>query len=372
MPFRKPLLAILPSLLLPCLATSALAADVYNCTVTPAASNLSYTFNGLAPTTGNLRGDTTATPASRTKRPPQNFFTCGTLTPTQNDLVPFTGTGTINGSGSNIQPTGTFTLELNTVTNQARLLSASFDLLGTSSAAAAALLDNFSVPSFCAINPGCLVPIPITIDLPLGDATISDVLADLDAGPYTGTLTPTGPNQYNFSINAIFAITPSVEFLGSPFNTGTQSVPVVFSGSATVTGTTLAVTSSLNLQFMQMEPTPVVLPESPFTITGVGICEGLNLLLAATITSSSASFSSMSTIVSAGTFVPQPCPGDFNNDGTVDLLDLLAFNGQWSANLGQAVTAGANGDYNQSGTVDLLDLLAFNGDWSSNLGLACP
>ncbi len=69
---------------------------------------------------------------------------------------------------------------------------------------------------------------------------------------------------------------------------------------------------------------------------------------------------------------PAPCPGDYNDDGFVDLLDLLAFNGEWSGNLGTMVPMGTLGDYDGSGTVDLLDLLAFNGDWSSNLGTPCP
>ncbi len=69
---------------------------------------------------------------------------------------------------------------------------------------------------------------------------------------------------------------------------------------------------------------------------------------------------------------PLPCPGDYNGSGGVDLLDLLAFNGDWSSNLGQSVPAGTSGDYNGSGTVDLLDLLAFNSDWSANLGQGCP
>lgn len=64
--------------------------------------------------------------------------------------------------------------------------------------------------------------------------------------------------------------------------------------------------------------------------------------------------------------------GDYNDDGFVDLLDLLAFNGEWSGNLGTMVPMGTLGDYDGSGTVDLLDLLSFNGDWSGNLGTPCP
>ncbi len=66
------------------------------------------------------------------------------------------------------------------------------------------------------------------------------------------------------------------------------------------------------------------------------------------------------------------CPGDYNGSGAVDLLDLLAFNADWSGNLGTSVPMGTLGDYDANGSVDLLDLLAFNADWSANLGQPCP
>ncbi len=69
---------------------------------------------------------------------------------------------------------------------------------------------------------------------------------------------------------------------------------------------------------------------------------------------------------------PVPCPGNYNTDSTVDLLDLLAFNSAYSTSLGQNVPPGTNGDYDANGVVDLLDLLAFIGDWSTNLGTPCP
>ncbi len=80
------------------------------------------------------------------------------------------------------------------------------------------------------------------------------------------------------------------------------------------------------------------------------------------------------TVSYSGTLVggSTPCPGDYNDDGNVDLLDLLAFNSEWSGNLGTTVPMGTLGDYDTNGSVDLLDLLAFNGDWSSNLGTPCP
>ncbi|MBX3386754.1 MAG: hypothetical protein KF768_09300 [Phycisphaeraceae bacterium] len=68
---------------------------------------------------------------------------------------------------------------------------------------------------------------------------------------------------------------------------------------------------------------------------------------------------------------PLPCPGDYNDDGVVDLADLLAFLGDWNPNLGQS-GMGLPGDINDDGVVDLADLLQFLGDWNPNLGSVCP
>lgn len=62
---------------------------------------------------------------------------------------------------------------------------------------------------------------------------------------------------------------------------------------------------------------------------------------------------------------------DYADDNVLDLLDLLAFNADWSANLGQSVPAGTLGDVNSDGTVDLLDLLEFLGCWTTYLGTPC-
>ncbi|MBX3386340.1 MAG: proprotein convertase P-domain-containing protein [Phycisphaeraceae bacterium] len=68
---------------------------------------------------------------------------------------------------------------------------------------------------------------------------------------------------------------------------------------------------------------------------------------------------------------PEPCPGDYNGDGVVDLGDLLSFLGDWNPNLGQTAP-GLPGDVSGDGTVDLADLLFFLNDWNPNLGQTCP
>lgn len=68
----------------------------------------------------------------------------------------------------------------------------------------------------------------------------------------------------------------------------------------------------------------------------------------------------------------ESCPGDYDGNLSVNLLDLLSFISEWSSNLGGSGAPGLPGDYNQDGSVNLLDLLGFNADWSSNLGQTCP
>ena len=52
------------------------------------------------------------------------------------------------------------------------------------------------------------------------------------------------------------------------------------------------------------------------------------------------------------------CPGDFNGDGAVNTLDVLAFLNAWTAGDGAA-------DFNNDGSVNTLDVLAFLNVWTS-------
>lgn len=64
------------------------------------------------------------------------------------------------------------------------------------------------------------------------------------------------------------------------------------------------------------------------------------------------------------------CAGDYNGDGAVDLVDLLAFNSDWTAELGQQGPSLA-ADVNPSNSVDLLDLLTFLDAWLNQIGGGC-
>lgn len=66
-------------------------------------------------------------------------------------------------------------------------------------------------------------------------------------------------------------------------------------------------------------------------------------------------------VVDMGAFewqVEDPCPADFNGDGSVNTLDVLAFLNAWSSGDSAA-------DFNHDGTVNTLDVLAFLNAWSA-------
>lgn len=60
--------------------------------------------------------------------------------------------------------------------------------------------------------------------------------------------------------------------------------------------------------------------------------------------------------------VASSCPGDLNQDGQADLLDLLSFLNEWTSRLG-GPASGSIADFEPDGVADLLDLLAFLSAW---------
>ena len=57
----------------------------------------------------------------------------------------------------------------------------------------------------------------------------------------------------------------------------------------------------------------------------------------------------------AGLFCPLPCPADINDDGSVNVTDLLELLAAWGPNPGHAADINEDGSVN---VTDLLDLLA--------------
>ena len=61
------------------------------------------------------------------------------------------------------------------------------------------------------------------------------------------------------------------------------------------------------------------------------------------------------------TLVPGPCPADFDGDGTVNVLDVVAFITNWNA-------SGPGADFNGDGSINVLDVVAFITVWNTGCG----
>jgi hypothetical protein len=64
---------------------------------------------------------------------------------------------------------------------------------------------------------------------------------------------------------------------------------------------------------------------------------------------------------------PCGCPADFDDSGTVDVVDLFDFLDAWFATNGQSGT-GLAADFDNSGTVDVVDLFDFLDAWFATNG----
>lgn len=331
-------LATLAGITLPIAATD--AADAFAFSVNQSTSSITYAFNASAPFTGTMQGenDLTKPPAeqTRTKRPPQSLFSCGSLTATQNDLVNISGTIAASGSSSPsspVRPAGTFKLGLNTSNNTCVLQDTNLNLIASGALGIAATINNFSTQAFCAINPSCNVPIPITINLPLGSVNITSITASQAAGNQaSGTLTPAGPDAWTFTVPVVLTVTPTATFSGAPFPVAPQDVPTVLTGTVTRTGNTASIAATTQIDFA---PTPITTPTPqppfPFTLPSDSIlCPNVNLVMTLTITSSTVTNSQTAALNADGTRIVCRCDSDAS--GSITPNDIFDFLNKWFTN----------------------------------------
>jgi hypothetical protein len=243
-------------------ATASLAGVGYTFTINQSTSALTYSFSAAAPfgTGGTPAADSTLIGANnptlpagqqtRTRRM-QNIITCGGFTATQNE--PITISGSISASGNStgqpaVHPGGTFKLGLDTTAGHCRLQDLNLNLVATGAITTAASMNNFAYQSFCTTNPACNAPFLIPITLPLGNVTVSSLLAQQAAGvPAPGTLTANGPGTWHFSVDTTVTVTPTITFGGAPLAADPQQIPATISGDVTLSGNTATVTASTTL-----------------------------------------------------------------------------------------------------------------------------
>jgi hypothetical protein len=354
---------LLPSALALALASPALAAEGYRFVVSQPDSSVTYQFNASLPFTGSLIGtnDPMALPAAqtRTKRM-ASIFSCGTFGATQNDAI--TVSGSISSTGSsptptNIRPSGTFALGFDPVANTSFARSVNLQLLATGALSVNASLANFSYQSFCTVNPSCNAPFLFAITLPLGSISITSIQLTQLPGDALGTLTPTGPDAWTFSIPLTATLTPAATFSGAPLTLASQDLPIVLAGSITRTPAGVVVSSSFTASFAPpVDPTPTVLPPTPFAVPAdSALCPNINITLNLTTASAVTTLSSTSMLTTApGTRIPCPC--DANASGSITVQDIFEFLALWFLNDPRA-------DINAVGGITVQDIFDFLACW---------
>lgn len=363
-------------------SVSTYAGDAYTFTVNQPNSSVLYNISVSAPFSGSMTGENNPTkPAieqTRMKRATQViclFPSCGTFTATTNDVVNVSGALTTSGSNtaSNpARPDGTFQLDINTTTGVARLRGLRTNLLASGAISLTVNLSNFDyVGPFCTVNPSCSVGDCGAITLPLGNGTLSDLIAtQAPTDVAVGTLTAgSSAGQWNFSIPVTVTVTTALALNGAPFPSTPQLLPIVFAGTVTVAPTSASMTGSTTVDINPpADTTPTVQPPQAFTIpTGSPLCVGANILLSLTTNPAGSAGTTIRTTGNASYAAAGPkvaCDCDIDASDTRDVADIFAYLSLFFANNTRA-------DFDRNGTIEVADIFAFLSCWFGGTGFGC-
>ncbi len=317
------------------------AADAFEFTVTQSASSVTYSFGVNSPFTGSLIGenDPLKPPAQQTRSKRfANLFSCGSFGATQNDPVTISGALVAGGSNSSgtpaVRPSGTFKLAINPAANTCELRDFSSNLIASGAISIAASLNNFTYQSFCTVNPSCSAPFLFAIpSLTVGQASVTGLTAVQNPGtPAPGTLTPTGPSSWTFTVPVSLTVTPTLAFNGAPLAADPQIVPAIITGTVTRTGSTAVATASATIDASPAPvTTPTALPPTPLSIpTDSALCPGINVITTLTLTSQTLTSQSTIALSAAGNLIPCRC--DTDGSGTLTAADIFDYLNLWFAN----------------------------------------
>lgn len=286
-------------------AASATRADVYDF-VQQSSSGVSIGTTSInATTSGTLIGDwdpTTNPGGTRTK--PGVFGTFGT---TENVAVPLTLAPHVSGS-PNVPTEGIFQLDID-------FGSSSLVMSGYASAMSSvnpptgslALSADFGTPQGFRTRAPDSTYIPGTFNVPFGSATITGFQLDQNVATSLGTLTPQGGGVYDFSVATTADLTFKVLVLGNEQIAGPISVPLVLTGTLTITGSTATVLSSAAINVDDTQMPNQVIPDFTTTIPTILPPGGnASLIFSLTLTEISTILQGTVTNDASGIVVPEP------------------------------------------------------------------
>jgi hypothetical protein len=339
-------------------ATATAPAATYDMTIRTNASGLSATLNLTANTAGTLIGDwdpNTNPAGTRTK--PGAF---GSFGDTENVPVDVT-LDSVFGGPIDTAPSGSFQLALNPALGTLEVLGFSSDLLGGESVALG-LSVTLETATFRTRNPTSLFPGGVPITIPLGDATLLQLTATQGAVPGAGTLTETGPGQYDFAAAVPVELQSSLDFFGNPLAPPPTPALLALAGQIVVSGDSASLVSSQPLAFAQSQDPNTALPEMPLALpTVLPPGSTANVLLHLVLQTVNSSVTGTNALAASGALLARP--GDLDCDGDVDFYDIdpfvLALLGETAYQAVYPDCNWLNGDCDQSGSVDFFDIDPF-------------
>jgi hypothetical protein len=276
-----------------------------------------------------------------------------------NNPIPIELTMTIAFDGDSV-PTGPLDLVLDPTTASATITGLAWIVL-PETVLPATMTATVLYDTFRTVAPNSLYPGGIPVEIPLGEATISDVTI-MQTASAVGTATPVdgqpGAHDILVPVPATLSLVVSNEALGEV----PMEFPIILNidGVHQIGNATDMLTMTVEAAFDQAgdlpgTPLPTIPLEMP-TIIPPGD-ETAGVLLDLTPTGASAQFAVSANLLATH---QQGVPGDVNGDGTVNTDDLLAVLAAWGP-----CSPPCAEDLDGDGQVDVNDVLILIGAWSA-------
>jgi len=271
--------------------------------IQPAQSGFSATLGVAANTTGTLIGnyDPKSNPTGTRTKP--GLF--GPFGPDENLPVNMTlGLGL--GGSPQSQQTGAFRLTLNPAAGTVTLAGYQTDLLASGPLGLDATL-SLETETFRTRNPTSVYIGGVPIELPIGEATLSELTAAQTADPAVGVLQTLEPNRYAFLVAPLVTLTATLDVFGNPIEFPGAPTPFLLEGEIVVSGDSAVLTALRAVTQEQTLEPGLALPEFPLdlpTILPPG--DTAHLLLNLTLSDVTFGIDGELRTTAFGTLVPEP------------------------------------------------------------------
>lgn len=315
--------------------------------IDPLASRLNANLGFDAQTEGSLIGSWSADSNPAGTRTKPGLF--GEFGPAENVAVPV-ALGLSVAGDLETGAAGTFVLEIDTDAGALWLGSLRADLLADGPVTLPALV-SVDPESFRTRAPDS-VYLGASLELPVGEVAVSAMTLTFAGGRAPGVLDEVEPGRYAFAVGASAELHMSLALNQWPLEISAP-IGLALAGEITISGSGATVTSTYRVDHAEWLEPGVALPQFPVELPTVLPPGGTaHLLMSLTLEELGSSLFGELTLAASA------CRADFDGDGAVNTVDVIAFLGAWS---GREASADFDGD----GLVDSRDVVGFLDAWAA-------